>query len=94
MSCDWWRAGHVTPCSPLIGPRTWQKRTKQRMEAAQRARRGKDRVADVEDGLGDPPKYPSLGGGQLSPPAQPGHYYANLSTAANTPANGKPPALP
>ena len=21
MSCDWWRAGHVTPCSPLIGCR-------------------------------------------------------------------------
>ena len=81
----------MTPSSPLIGPRTWQKRTKQRMEAAQRARPRKDRVADVEDGLGDPPKYPSLGGGQLSPPAQPGHYYANLSTAASTPANGKPP---
>ena len=84
----------MTPSSPLIGPRTWQKRTKQRMEAAQRARRGKDRGADVEDGLGDPPKYPSLGGGQLSPPAQPGNYYANLSTAANNPANGKPPTLP
>ena len=21
MSCDWWRDGHVTPCSPLIGCR-------------------------------------------------------------------------
>ena len=21
VSCDWWRAGHVTPCSPLIGCR-------------------------------------------------------------------------
>ena len=20
VSCDWWRAGHVTSCSPLIGP--------------------------------------------------------------------------
>ena len=20
VSCDWWRAGHVTTCSPLIGP--------------------------------------------------------------------------
>ena len=21
VSCDWWRPGHVTRCSPLIGPR-------------------------------------------------------------------------
>ena len=42
-------------------------------------------------GLGDgPPKYPALQPGKLSAPAQPGNYYANLSTAANTPANGKP----
>ena len=20
VSCDWWRPGHVTSCSPLIGP--------------------------------------------------------------------------
>ena len=20
VGCDWWRAGHVTTCSPLVGP--------------------------------------------------------------------------
>ena len=55
MSRGWWRAGHVTSSSPLIGPRTWKRRTKLRMEEQRRRPRGrgKDRVADVEDGLGD-----------------------------------------
>ena len=47
VSCDWWRAGHVTKCSPLIGPGV----AEDRVQEEQVPRPGHAKLRDTEENI-------------------------------------------